>query len=278
VPNNEPEGWDPYGNGYWANYPGWGYTWISGYPWGWLPYHCGAWNYWDSTGWGWVPGQCGLGWQPVVTVWNTPHGWRPPPRPIPGGHIGSPSTGNRVVAVNRGPALPGGGIINHHTHPVRIEGQRIDPLPVLENPTHGGRLSYGATNTHTMPVRGNLGFAGAGGGTHVLPPIQAAPGSAAPGRLAPRMPAPGSAAPVGRPPVVAPTRPVIRPAPPVQMVHPVMPAPRITVPAPRPMPSAPRTYSPPPAPRMSAPPPAPRMSAPAPAPHMSAPGPSGGHH
>jgi hypothetical protein len=283
VPNNEPEGWDPYGNGYWANYPGWGYTWISGYPWGWLPYHCGAWNYWDSTGWGWVPGQCGLGWQPVVTVWNTPHGWRPPPRPIPGGHIGSPSTGNRVVAVNRGPALPGGGIINHHTHPVRIEGQRIDPLPVLENPAHGGRLSYGATNTHTMPVRGNLGFAGAGGGTHVLPPIQAAPGSAGPGRLAPgrpapRIPAPGSAAPVGRRPVVAPTRPVIRPAPPVQTVHPVMPAPRITMPAPRPMPSAPRTYSPPPAPRMSAPPPAPRMSAPAPAPHMSAPGPSGGHH
>ena len=98
VPSDVPEGWDPYGNGYWANYPGWGYTWISGYSWGWLPYHCGAWNYWDNMGWGWVPGQCGLGWQPIITVWNTPHGWRPPPRPIPGGHIGSPSTPNRLVA------------------------------------------------------------------------------------------------------------------------------------------------------------------------------------
>jgi FecR protein len=254
VPNNEPEGWDPYGNGYWANYPSWGYTWISAYPWGWLPYHCGAWNYWDSFGWGWVPGQCGLGWQPIVTIWNAPRGYRPPPRPIPGGHIGPPSTGNRVVAVNRGPALPGGGIINHHTHPVRIEGQRIDPLPVLENPTQG-RPGYGATNTHTMPVRGSFGFTGTGGGTHVLPPIQAAPGSAAP---------------IGRPAVVAPTRPVFRPAPPVQTVYPVMPAPRITMPAPR-------AYAPPPAPRMSAPPPAPRMSAPPPAPHFSGAGPSGGH-
>jgi hypothetical protein len=132
VPNDEPEGWDPYGNGYWANYPGWGYTWISGYPWGWLPYHCGAWNYWDSMGWGWVPGQCGLGWQPIVTIWNAPRGYRPPPRPIPGGHIGPPS--RQLLAVNHGPALPNGGVTNHHTQPVRVEGQRVEPLPVLEHP------------------------------------------------------------------------------------------------------------------------------------------------
>jgi hypothetical protein len=228
VPNDEPQGWDPYGSGYWANYPGWGYTWISGYSWGWLPYHCGAWNYWDSMGWGWVPGQCGLGWRPTVDFWNTPRGWRPPPRPIPGGHIGPP---NRLIAVDHGPALPNRGITNTHTQPVRIEGQRVDPLPVLENPNRGGVLSYRGTGTHTEPVGRTYGFAGDGGNSvHVQAPIQA----------------PGGA------PTVAPTRPVI--------LEPQ----RIAPPAPRPVAPAPRTaYSPPAAPRMSAPPPAPHVSAPA---------------
>ena len=158
VPDNTPAGWDPYGNGYWANYPSWGYTWISGYPWGWLPYHCGAWNYWNSFGWGWIPGQCGLGWQPIVTIWNTPHGYRPPPRPIPGGHAGPPSRDQQLVAVSRGPVLQGGGgFRNHHTQPIRVEGHRIDPLPVLES--RGGLVS----GTHTMPVARTYGFSGNGG-------------------------------------------------------------------------------------------------------------------
>jgi hypothetical protein len=257
VPDNEPQGWDPYGNGSWANYPGWGYTWISGYSWGWLPYHCGAWNYWDSMGWGWVPGQCGVGWQPVVAIWNRPRGWRPPPRPIPGGHIGPPSTRDRLVGVNRGPVLPTRDIHNHHTQPVRIEGQQVDPLPVLANPTHDGRPVYGVTNTHTMPVRAANGFAGGGGGTHVLPPVQTrlgpAPGGAARGGATP-----GGAAPVSRTPtpIVVPPRPIFRPAPTM-----AMPAPRMYTPPP-----APRSYSPPPAAHPSAPP--------ASAPH----GGVGGHH
>jgi hypothetical protein len=265
VPNDAQEGWDPYGNGYWANYPGWGYTWISGYPWGWLPYHCGAWNYWDSFGWGWIPGQCGLGWQPIVTIWNVPHGWRRPPRPIPGGHIGPPSRDNHLVAVNRGPSLPHGGVHNHHTQPVRvIDGQRVDPLPVLGNPTLGGSLSYRATGTHTAP-RG-YGFAGNGGNERAQPPIQATHGDTPSG---------------SRPPVTGSPRPVFRAVPP-QGSRPVMPAPtRMAPPAPR-MSPPPRTYSPPQAPRMSppprtySPPPAPRMSAPAP--RMSAPPPMSAPH
>jgi hypothetical protein len=246
VPNNEPEGWDPYGNGYWANYPGWGYTWISGYSWGWLPYHCGAWNYWDSMGWGWVPGQCGLGWQPIVTIWNAPRGYRPPPRPIPGGHIGPPS--RQLVVVHHGPALPNGGVTNHHTQPVRVEGQRVDPLPVLEHPV--GRLSYQGSGTHTMPVGRSYGFTGNGGSSARPVPPNATSGT--------------------QPPLTGTPRPVFRPTTPVQGVRPVMPAPqRITPPAYTPPPA--RTYSPPPAPRNYSPPPAPRMSAPpASAPHPSA--------
>jgi hypothetical protein len=243
VPNNTPEGWDPYGNGYWADYPGWGYTWISGYSWGWLPYHCGAWNYWDRMGWGWVPGQCGLGWHPGVTIWNAPRGWRQPPRPIPSGHIGPPSGGKRLIAVNRGPALPDRGVTNHHTQPVRIDGQRLDPLPVLENPARSGVLSYRGTGdgVRTAPAGRSYGFTGEGG-NGVQPPIQAAPGDAPDG---------------SRPPAIAPTRPVFRSAPPRTTPS----SPRISPPsAPRVAPQ-PRIYSPPPAPRMSSPPPAPHVSA-----------------
>lgn len=268
VPDDQPAGWDPYGSGYWANYPGWGYTWISGYPWGWLPYHCGAWNYWDSMGWGWIPGQCGLGWQPIVTFWNVPRGWRPPPRPIPGGHIGPPSMGNRLVAVNRGPVLNWRGIRNNHTQPVRIDGQRVDPLPVLGNPTLGGRFSYRGAGTHTAPVGRSYGFTGSTGqAVRIQPPVgiqspvQAGPGDAP---VRPRPPA------AGTPPrlVFQPSRPVVSPPQ------------RVTPPPPRTVQPAPRVYSPPPASR----PPAPRMSSPPPrmsAPSMSAPhagGGSSGHH
>jgi hypothetical protein len=242
VPGNEPEGWDPYSNGYWANYPSWGYTWISGYPWGWLPYHCGAWNYWNSFGWGWVPGQCGLGWQPIVTFWNTPPGWRPPPRPIPGGHIGPPS---RLLAVSRGPALPNRGINNHHTQPVRIEGQRVDPLPVLENRSvESGRLSFRGTGG-PAPVTHGSGFVGNSGR---LPTVQM------------------GHAPLETPPTeVLPPRAVYRPT-----------VPMMPVPQPRLTPSVPR-YAPPPTPHMSAPPPHPSSPPPASASHFGGGSPAGHH-
>lgn len=163
VPNDEPAGWDPYASGYWANYPTWGYTWISAYPWGWLPYHCGAWNYWDGGfGWGWVPGQCGLGWQTGVIIWNKPFGYRPParplpPRPIPGGHAGPATFGTQLLAVHRGPALPfRPGPVDSHTQPVRVlAGQQLHPLPVL-GATESGRLPYrGITATTAAPGIGS---------------------------------------------------------------------------------------------------------------------------
>ena len=258
VPDNVPVGWDPFSSGYWANYPGWGATWISAYPWGWLPYHCGAWNYRNSFGWGWAPGQCGLGWQPIVTIRNAPRNFRYPPRPLPGGHIGVATTGG-LSAVNRGPALPSNGFLgNNHTRPIRVDGQRLDPLPVLRDPTLGGRSSYQAT--------GHIGAATPVGRSYGNGPV-----------LAPRQGLhPGtqngisSGNPNGTPGAMRPpieNRPVYRAAPQPQA------SPRGTPPA-QPRMSAPPPHMSAPAPRMSAP--APRMSAPAPrmsapAPHPSAP-------
>ena len=49
-------GWDPFMDGAWAFYPGFGYSWVSGYPWGWTPYHYGSWTYLPAYGWAWQPG------------------------------------------------------------------------------------------------------------------------------------------------------------------------------------------------------------------------------
>ncbi len=38
-PSGVGQNWDPFGVGSWGYYPSFGYTWISGYPWGWWPYH-----------------------------------------------------------------------------------------------------------------------------------------------------------------------------------------------------------------------------------------------
>jgi hypothetical protein len=247
VPNEEPAGWDPYGSGYWANYPTWGYTWISAYPWGWLPYHCGAWNYWDQFGWGWIPGQCGLGWQTTVIIWNKPFGYRPParplpPRPIPGGHAGPATSPTRLFAVNRGPALPGrprpvGGPVGSHTPPVRVlGGQQLHPLPVLGATAATGRLPYRGPSNITVP-----GAGGAFRGATPLPLPSRNDGLAGSRRV-----------PLGGGAQSAPSIVIPRPMP----VQP----PRVIAPqAPRPM--APRPASPP-MPRISAPPPSASHSGP----------------
>jgi hypothetical protein len=87
-------GWDPFMNGAWAFAPGFGYGWVSGYPWGWTPYHYGSWVYLPGKGWAWAPGGSWSG-------WNTPRIVRSPtnfvaPQP--------PSTpGHGIVVVSRGP-------------------------------------------------------------------------------------------------------------------------------------------------------------------------------
>ena len=57
-------GWDPFMNGAWGFYPGYGYMFASAYPWGWLPYRYGTWAFVPGFGWGWQPGM----WTTFVTV------------------------------------------------------------------------------------------------------------------------------------------------------------------------------------------------------------------
>ena len=90
-------GWDPYMNGAWAFYPGFGYGWVSAYPWGWTPYHYGSWVYVPLYGWAWQPGGAWMGWNTVPVVVNAPAAFIAPHSP------GLP--GQRILPVNRGPAI-----------------------------------------------------------------------------------------------------------------------------------------------------------------------------
>lgn len=143
--------WDPFGSGYWGYYPSFGYTWISGYPWGWWPYHCGAWDFVDGWGWMWIPGNCGwgvygAGWFPYATVWRIPHGYVPPPRP----HIGPRPRPEPLIAINRGPqfSLP----FHRFTlgarpaaRPLTFDGKSILPMEANIHPVERGPLGEGFT-------------------------------------------------------------------------------------------------------------------------------------
>ena len=87
-------GWDPFMNGGWAFSPGFGYGWVSGYPWGWTPYHYGTWAYLPTYGWAWQPGGTWAGWTGPRTI-HPPTNFASPQPPSNPGH--------GTVAVNRGP-------------------------------------------------------------------------------------------------------------------------------------------------------------------------------
>jgi hypothetical protein len=88
-------GWDPYMNGAWAFSPGFGYGWVSGYPWGWTPYHYGSWAYLPTYGWAWQPGGSWAGYS-APRIIRPPSNFVPPKPPL--------SSGQGIVVVNRGPA------------------------------------------------------------------------------------------------------------------------------------------------------------------------------
>ncbi|HEY6337405.1 MAG TPA: FecR family protein [Candidatus Sulfotelmatobacter sp.] len=52
-------GWDPFMDGAWSWYPGYGSMFVSAYPWGWLPYRYGNWMFIPGFGWMWQPGGFG---------------------------------------------------------------------------------------------------------------------------------------------------------------------------------------------------------------------------
>src|SRR5438270_5138642 len=104
--------WSPFADGAWAYYPGFGYSWVSAYPWGWLPYHYGNWVFIPSYGWCWQPGNAWNQWAPANAVLNSPAGFRPPQPPTRGrGGVVPVGQGPNTIFPN-GHREPGSGPFN----------------------------------------------------------------------------------------------------------------------------------------------------------------------
>ncbi len=145
-------GWDPFMNGAWAFYPGFGYGFVSGYPWGWTPYHYGSWIFLPSSGWAWQPGGNWTGWNTVPVVAHAPVHFNGPQAPS--------TPGLRLQAVNRGPLTTQlGKSVNHVQIPNNTAGLGIPRGSVanLRDLSHTAQQKgFAITTLHTGPT----GFSG----------------------------------------------------------------------------------------------------------------------
>jgi hypothetical protein len=140
-------GWDPFMNGSWAWYPGFGYTWVSSYPWGWTPYRYGSWLYVPNHGWAWQPGGSRLGWNTVPRVINPPRQFIPPQ---------PPTSAHNTIVVRRGPVVTPAGSANK----VVIHGDSAGLGIARGSIRNLGKVSQqvrqegsATTTVRTMPVR-----------------------------------------------------------------------------------------------------------------------------
>ena len=98
--------WSPFQDGGWSFYPGAGYMWVSGYPWGWMPYNYGNWAFAPGYGYVWQPGNWNT-WNALPLVANAPARMIVPM---------APATGHQTVMVGLGLAVnPAAGAPSHVT-------------------------------------------------------------------------------------------------------------------------------------------------------------------
>ena len=168
-PYNAYSGWSPFTNGAWCWYPSFGWTWVSGYPWGWLPYRHGTWVSVPGWGWAWQPGFWNA-WYTVPHVVHAPGkfaGLQPPSKPPRPGQpavifqnnpgLALPTNDNGVQVLRGNPLPKGGrvvtapGIVQNPTGP-RPRPTLIPPRMVMpgQESSHIGRPT-GVPRTTTAP-------------------------------------------------------------------------------------------------------------------------------
>ncbi|MGE5052805.1 MAG: DUF6600 domain-containing protein [Acidobacteriota bacterium] len=179
-------GWDPFMDGAWGYYPGFGYMFASAYPWGWMPYRYGNWLMVPGMGWMWQPGG-----------WNT---WVGVPRYTTAGQVHvtrlvPPPAGTvKTVSVGRASAMtsmqPSRVTLNAGTAGLGIPRGSINHLDHLNREVvkHGSAEVRSAPQFGTQPGARSAARSGA-------------PGYGAPqrGSMSSAPTAPRSSAPMGRP-------------------------------------------------------------------------------
>ena len=150
-------GWNPFMDGAWSWYPGFGYMFASAYPWGWMPYRYGSWMMVPGMGWMWQPG----GWNSWVTVpryaGTLPVNFHPLVAPTTGtvktvavGKGGSvsamPPSRVLVSAGSAGMGIPRGSLenLNHLNHQVAKSGfVEVRPAPQFSTSSPRAPAGYG---------------------------------------------------------------------------------------------------------------------------------------
>ncbi|HKW19239.1 MAG TPA: FecR family protein [Terriglobales bacterium] len=138
-------GWDPFMDGAWMFYPGWGYGWVSGYPWGWTPYHYGTWTFLAGRGWAWQPGGTWNPWYRQPLVANAPKGFVAP-------H--APTAGTSLVMVNRGTISTFAGstlVLRNNSAGLGVPRGQFDHMSKLSQKVE----THGSVNQRVEPVTMN---------------------------------------------------------------------------------------------------------------------------
>jgi hypothetical protein len=175
-------GWDPFMDGAWSWYPGYGYMFVSPYPWGWMPYRYGNWVYIPGFGWMWQPG----GWNMWVTV---PHYTAPTtvhvhPLVVPtgtvhtvvvgkGGPVSAPSSLRLVVnAGSAGLGIPRGSVSNLSRLNSQVTKNGFATVHAAPQFAGSSGRSSGFSAPHSATAGSSMGHVSgssghsSGGGTH----------------------------------------------------------------------------------------------------------------
>src|SRR5580700_1910217 len=135
-------GWNPFMDGAWAWYPGFGYMWASAYPWGWMPYHYGNWVYAPGFGWGWQPGGFNS-WHGGVHYVGAAAGFQAPVAPR--GTVSTVVVGKGGPAVTR--TLATSLVVNRGSAGIGIPRGSLDNLHHLD----GQVAKTGSVELHAAP-------------------------------------------------------------------------------------------------------------------------------
>jgi len=180
-------GWDPFMDGAWSWYPGFGYMYASAYPWGWLPYMYGNWMFLPNNGWMWQPGNWNH-WAPAPHFAGTlPTGFHPLVAPTgtvhtvvvgKGGPVAGIMTASRVVRQgSAGLGVPRGSLTNlHHlnTQVAKSGFASVHPSPQFEairstgfGPSQASsRSSVSSPDGHSSSMGSAGAHSSGGGGSH----------------------------------------------------------------------------------------------------------------
>lgn len=155
--------WDPFLDGAWAFYPGAGYMWVSGYPWGWMPYNYGNWAFVPGYGWVWQPGYFNY-YGGIPQVVNPPVRTKVPTPPTRGHQtvlVGRGLTANPVGAPRHLTIDPGSagigvprGSVRHLDHVARTMTQTSRPVTVATVPPPSTSSSNAGFGTRSPSMRG----------------------------------------------------------------------------------------------------------------------------